>query len=135
MSEQNQGFLPSLALLLDDDSLMLDILEEMLHQVGVSQVLKHLDAKRALQDLQARVPDLLICDLSIPDTDGIEFLDKVALLEYKGGVILHSGMDHGVIRAAGLLAKRHGLNVLGSYQKPMDMDSLRQALAKMSAPQ
>ena len=79
-----------------------------------------------------RVPNLLICDLSMPDMDGIEFLDKVAQLGYSGSVLLHSGVDAGVIRAAERLAKAHGLHVIGSFGKPISKTSLMHSLSSIS---
>jgi CheY-like chemotaxis protein len=72
---------------------------------------------------------MLICDLALPEMDGIEFLQAAAQQGYRGGVILLSGMDSGVCNAAGELARVLGLRVAGVYHKPITPEQLRAALA------
>ena len=118
-------------LILDDDSFMLDIISEMLAQLGIDQVMLASDGAQALTILKNEAPDLLLCDLSMPEMDGIEFLRFVATQGYAGSVIVHSGADEGVLKAAERLAKAHGLNVLGAFHKPIDPDLLRSCIAQL----
>ena len=106
-------------LLLDDDIFMLDVLADMIGALGPHQVLRETDARSCLVALAQLSPDLLICDLSMPDMDGIEFLRGAAERHYRGSVLLLSGVDAGVLRAAERLAQAHGLAVLGACPKPL----------------
>lgn len=119
-------------LLLDDDAFTLEILHAMLGQLGQFDVRAESDARRALASLGATLPDLLICDLSMPDMDGIEFLQAAAGAGFRGAVLLLSGMDAGVRRAAERLARAQGLQVLGAYMKPLSQDDLRGAVQALS---
>jgi CheY-like chemotaxis protein len=119
---------PLRILLLDDDTFMLDLLAEMFADLGDFELLAEAGAKAALVTLHAHQPDLLVCDLSMPDMDGIEFLQEAATAGYKGQVMLLSGMDAGVRRAAERLARAHGLNVIGAYKKPLSQEALAEAL-------
>lgn len=121
-------------LLLDDDTFMLDVLADMLAELGNFDVRCESDAKRALHSLASDAPDLLVCDLSMPDMDGIEFLHAAAEAHFRGGVLLLSGMDSGVRRSAERLARAHGLQVLGAYKKPISSAELRAALAMLAGP-
>ncbi len=116
-------------LLLDDDNFTLDLLADMLAELGHADVRCQSDARAALQLLGHAPPALLICDLSMPDMDGIEFIHAAAGAGYRGHVMLLSGMDAGVRRAAERLARAHGLQVLGAYKKPISQAELRAALA------
>jgi CheY-like chemotaxis protein len=116
-------------LLLDDDTFTLDLLTDMLGAIGEVDVRCQSDARSALRTLAAAPPALLICDLSMPDMDGIEFIHAAAGAGYRGHVMLLSGMDAGVRRAAERLARAHGLQVLGAYKKPISPAELRAALA------
>jgi DNA-binding NarL/FixJ family response regulator len=119
---------PLRILLLDDDTFMLDLLGDMFADLGDFELLAESGAKAALLTLHQRHPDLLVCDLSMPDMDGIEFLQEAAAAGYKGQVMLLSGMDVGVRRAAERLARAHGLNVIGAYKKPLSQETLAEAL-------
>ena len=129
---------PSLrVLLLDDDTFMLDLLADMVAALGPHQVHSETDAKRCLAQLARFAPDLLICDLSMPDMDGIEFLRYAAEREFQGSVLLLSGVDSGVLRAAERLAAAHGLDILGACAKPLPAaqlaEMLQRAIAKRHA--
>ena len=127
----SHSLLPQRVLLLDDDNFTVEVMADMLAALGDFPVLCETDAKRALATLAAQRPDLLICDLSMPDMDGIEFMHAAAAAGFQGSVMLLSGMDEGVRRSAERLARAHGLKVLGAWQKPISAADLRSALAAL----
>ena len=136
MSDTGPGLLPAArlrVLLLDDDSFMLELLHAMLDDIGAFEVLPETSARRALATLASSAPDLLVCDLSMPNMDGIEFMHAAAAAGFKGCVMLLSGMDAGVRKAAERLARAHGLRVLGAYKKPISPEQLREVLAPLVA--
>ena len=118
-------------LLIDDDPFMLNLLADMLAELGGFAVHAETTARGALARLGSAPPGLLICDLSMPDTDGIEFLQAAAAAGYGGSVMLLSGMDAGVRHAAEHLARAHGLKVIGAYRKPISLAQLGAALAPL----
>ncbi|KQQ87332.1 response regulator [Massilia sp. Leaf139] len=120
---------PPRVLVLDDDRFMLEMLKDMLHTIGVREVYTEATTRHALATLAEQVPDVLVCDLALPDMDGIEFLQAAAERGFRGGVILLSGMDSGVRDAAGELARVLGLHVAGIFRKPIAPDQLRSAVA------
>jgi DNA-binding response OmpR family regulator len=63
--------------------------------------------------------DLIMLDLVMPDTDGIELLRVLAQARHRAGIILMSGFDRRVLAAAETLAKGLGLAVRGHIQKPI----------------
>ncbi|MGX4643388.1 response regulator [Massilia sp. SYSU DXS3249] len=119
---------PPRVLVLDDDRFMLDMLKDMLEQIGVRDIYTEASTRHALSTLAEASPDMLICDLALPDMDGIEFLQVAAQRGFGGGVILLSGMDSGVRNAAGELARVLGLRVAGIFRKPIALDELRSAV-------
>jgi EAL domain-containing protein (putative c-di-GMP-specific phosphodiesterase class I) len=118
-------------LVLDDEVFILDVVRDMLAGLGNFDITVETDGSRALAALTERQIDLLICDLSMPDMDGVEFLRFAAATSFQGSVLLHSGMDDAVRKAAERLAKAHGLHILGAYKKIIERDSMMGALGRL----
>lgn len=116
-------------LVLDDDHLLLEVMREMLSSCGDCEIVLELDARQALARLTEAMPDVVICDLVLPEMDGIEFLQAAASHGYTGKVILLSALEDEVREAAEELARALGLQVVGSFRKPLAPEQLRQALA------
>lgn len=125
---------PRRVLLLDDDRFMLEVLRDMLGMLdkdedgGPFDVHAELDARRALAILPRHAPELLICDLAMPEMDGIEFLQAAASQGFGGRVILVSALEDGVRDAATELARALGLQVAGAFRKPLAIEQLRRAV-------
>ncbi len=119
MNQRAPSLPPLRVLLLDDDTFMLALLADMLDDLGYEDVTGASSARKALAVLEQQAPDLLICDLGMPDMDGIEFLRLLAESGYDGTVVLLSGMDAGVLKAAERLAMAQGLTILGACKKPV----------------
>jgi len=116
-------------LVLDDDPLMLELMQEMLLACGPCKITLETESRQALARLDEALPDVLICDLMLPEMDGIEFLQAAAAQGYQGKVILISALEDGVREAAGELARALGLQVVGSFRKPLEQNQLSTALA------
>lgn len=116
-------------LLLDDDRFMLSLLTDMLAELGTFEVFAEADSMQALATLAATAPDLLICDLALPEMDGVEFLQAAASRGFRGKVVLLSGMDAGVREAARELARVLGLQVAAALHKPIGLEQLRAVVA------
>ena len=130
-TDTTAGPAPLRVLLLDDDSFLLELLQDMLDDLGNFTVFAESDARQALATVAREHPELLVCDLSLPDMDGIEFLLAAARSGFAGCVMLLSGMDSGVRKAAERLARAHGLRVLGAFPKPITREALKAALAPL----
>lgn len=63
-------------------------------------------------------PSHVIVDLVMPGLDGVETLRLLANTEFRGLVIIASGLGSRVLEAAGRAAAENGLNLLGILPKP-----------------
>ena len=122
---------PPLVLVIDDDTFSQEFFSEMLEHCGVTDVHYAGNGAKALRTLSTlpRTPDLLICDIFMPDMDGIEFLDHLAKAHYTGNILLVSGEDVSMMAIAVEVAKANGLKLLGALTKPVSMHFLKQALS------
>lgn len=78
-------------------------------------------------------PDLLVLDLQLPDTDGIEVLRDLRARLYSGPIVLVSGHAPRTLRAAETVAREQGLQVRGTLHKPFSMGRFRELLAEIPA--
>lgn len=72
--------------------------------------------------------NILILDLQMPKTDGIEVIRHLAKMENSPELILMSGQDAGVLSGAENLAVAHALVVRGTLEKPLSIARLRSLL-------
>jgi CheY-like chemotaxis protein len=86
---------------------------------------------RELPDLLARwKPAVLTLDLCMPQEDGIAVLPTLNESGFEGGLLIISGQEDWLRRAAGRLASAQGLKVIGDLAKPIDIKTLRETLIK-----
>ena len=74
-------------------------------------------------------PDVVIIDLALAGTDGIEILKFLAAERSEALVLIASGFDERVVEAAMRFGAAVGLNVGGALPKPVLVQDLRCALA------
>ena len=123
-------------LVLDDDAFTASLLCHLLHGHGFSRVASCDSGEEALAWLSnpAQCPDLILCDLNMPEMDGIEFVRRLAVQGFQGCLILVTGEEPRIMRTAEQLVKAHGLQVLGCLQKPVSRAQLGQVLDQWQAP-
>lgn len=116
-------------LVVEDDEITRDVAQELLEQIGVQQVHAAQDGARGLKKLKAlaRV-DVVVVDIYMPDMDGIEFISELAKIEFKGRIIIVSGVSLETLDLARQLADASGIHVVGAMVKPLRKELLAQAL-------
>ena len=121
-----------LVLVVDDDSFSQEIFTEMLLSLGITDIHTAASGRLGLRTLAAlpRAPDCVICDVYMPDMDGIEFLAELAKRGYQGGVILVSGLDITMMDIAQQVAVAEGLKMLGALTKPVPLAVLEEVMAQ-----
>jgi CheY-like chemotaxis protein len=118
-------------LVVDDDPLLLDHTVCILRRTGLSGIDPAVSGKDALDILSRKGIhgiDMILCDLNMPEMDGIEFLKHLAVLQFQGHIILISGTVNQALQSAEQLASVLNLNILGTLGKPLDRKNFEEML-------
>ncbi|KPA51912.1 histidine kinase [Photobacterium leiognathi subsp. mandapamensis] len=78
----------------------------------------------ALKIMQQYQPHLLLCDLNMPEMDGISFLGHIAKQNYKGSIIITSALKQDILTSVEKMCLNYNLNLLGSLSKPTCLKQL-----------
>ena len=119
-------------LVIDDHAFVRRILCGMLSPLGLKEVAEAADGVEAMIRLKddPNPFDVIFCDLQLPGRDGIEILRDLSELESRAGIVLISGEDESVLKAARNLATEQGLRVLGSLSKPIGADQVKAVMER-----
>ncbi len=124
------------ALVVDDDDFARLTMRRALLKLGAGEVLEASHGREALDCLSARPSiDVILCDLNMPEVDGIETLRRLADLRLGHRIILTSGTDPRALRSAKEMAANFGLKSPFAITKPITVSKLRQALSGASQPE
>ncbi len=115
---------------LDDDDFSHEVIAASLNELGISTIYAANNGEDALRQLSemAVEPDVFICDILMPDMDGMDFLTALKKLNYQGKVMLVSGIAKDVLVIAENVAKTDGINIIGAFVKPIKLDELQKAI-------
>lgn len=119
-------------MLIDDEPFVLKLLGLQLNNLGFTEVVSFSGGKQALSILECDTTafDLVICDLQMPEMDGIVFVRNLADIGYRNGLILVSGEEERILTTVAKLANSHKLDVLGVLEKPVLSESLMALIVK-----
>lgn len=122
--------------IVDDDPIMTAITESFFGKRGVERIHTASNGRQALELLDAiTYPiDFLLCDLNMPEMDGVQFLRHLKDRRFSGHIAILSGEDDAVVRMAHNLAQTHDLNIEGTLKKPVKLNELEALVRNLCAP-
>lgn len=118
-------------LIVEDHPFQLIATQMQLNRLGFFRLTPALDANEAREECARRNEpfDLLLCDINLPDTDGIELLSELAEDGHIRQAIFLSCRDTDELQTLQTTLRDQGLPVLACLSKPLDEWVLMQTLA------
>ena len=116
-------------LVVDDQPDILDFVGQVAEAIGFKVRLAN-NAQKFRDALHEFNPSLVILDLQIPQTDGVELIRELGNLGTRAAILISSGMDQRVLTSAEQLGVAHGLTMAGMLQKPIMLADLEAVLAQ-----
>ncbi|MFR0688247.1 response regulator [Enterobacterales bacterium AE_CKDN230030158-1A_HGKHYDSX7] len=117
-------------LVVEDHPFQLIATQIHLNRMGFFRLIPALNAAEAREECKHRSEpfDLLLCDINLPDTDGVELVRELAETGQIRYAILLSSRDEAELQALQQAFEEHGLPVLACLPKPLDQWALMQVL-------
>lgn len=115
-------------LVVEDDAGIRDTLGEILQEETIHQIFLAQDGESCLKMLQTATPDLFLLDYRLPDTNGLELLDRIRRIKsYEQTPV--------VLMSASLSRENITRDHLRYLRKPFDLDRLLQMVEEALIPQ
>lgn len=115
-------------LLVEDNELTAIEIEQLLQAAHFSRITRAANGREALELLKQSAADLILSDLRMPVMGGYEFLQRLAEHEYRGGIIIVSGVDQEIMQSVESGLSSSKLNILGVFSKPLDIEDIESAV-------
>ncbi|MGR9087251.1 MAG: EAL domain-containing response regulator [Gammaproteobacteria bacterium] len=122
-------------LVVEDDDFQRETLVEMLRTLGATSIEQAADGYQALEIFQADRPNpihIVLCDLEMPEMDGMEFFRHMGSTHPDISIVIVSALDSALITSVEKMVSAYGLRLLGAVEKPISLSQL-DALIKQQA--
>ena len=117
-------------LLIDDEPALADFVAQTAQLCGFAPAVAS-DRDSFQRGFAEATPDVVVLDLGMPNTDGVEFLRFLADHRFDGPVLIVSGFDRRVLESAFRLGSALGLTMVGPLEKPVRLEDLEQLLESL----
>ncbi|MDR3726835.1 MAG: EAL domain-containing response regulator [Terracidiphilus sp.] len=114
-------------LILDDDPAIGGMILDIAQSAGVEA--RYIpDPEEFFAAIRDWKPTHVTVDLKMPQMDGVEVMMRLAKMEFRGAIVISSGVGERVLDAAARSAVEHGLVICGVLSKPFSPSALRSLL-------
>lgn len=120
---------PNRLLVVDDQEDILDFVAQVAESMDYSVALAA-SAEEFYAQLNEFGPTLIVLDLQMPGTDGIELLRYLGRQAVRVPVLISSGMDARVLTSAERFGRSVGLDIAGVLQKPLMLAEFEEVLIR-----
>lgn len=120
-------------LVVEDDDFQRKILVKMLRSLGATSIRDAANGQQALDILHAenaKLKDIAICDLNMPEMDGMEFLRHLGQENSAISIIILSTLDKALLASVAKMSVAYGMKLLGVFEKPISVAQLETLISK-----
>ena len=120
-------------LVVEDDGFQRKTVINMLRSLGATSILDAGNGKEALEiirGLNSNPVNVAICDLNMPEMDGMELLRHLSHENHNVAIIIISALNGKLLASVGGMAKMFGIKLLGAIEKPIMLTTLNELLLK-----
>jgi response regulator of citrate/malate metabolism len=112
-----------------------EIARHAFQRLGITDIAFAADGVAGLKilDLMEPKPDLILCDIFMPEKDGIEIVSASVEHKFAGSLILISSGDPAMLKIRQLLANNGKIHVLGVRMKPLNQQALANAVEALQS--
>lgn len=124
-------------LIMDDSPTACELARIAVLEAGYEDVRMVASARACLEVLSADDcdVDVVLCDLMMPEMDGVEFLRYAAALPKRPALVFVSGGETVLLQGARDTAQARQFRVLGTVQKPITAEGIGRILRRLAEPE
>lgn len=112
-------------LILDDNPVQCIHTESLLNDAGFHRVTSAHSAQEAFCALRRQAHQVVILDLDMPDTDGVQFIDRLSDSGLDPVLVISSFHDRRILCSVDRMARERGFAVAGHFPKPFSLEQAR----------
>lgn len=120
-------------LVVEDDDFQRRMVVNMLRSLGATSICDASNGKQALEmirEAKSNPVDVALCDLNMPEMDGMEFLRHLSQEQHSISIIITSALDSKLLASVAKMTKMYGIKLLGAIEKPIMPGQLKELLSK-----
>lgn len=109
-------------LVVEDDDFQRDVIVDILLRLGalkITEARTGTEALNVLNQTKSNLIDIILCDLNMPEMDGMEFLRHIGNAHSPVATIIMSALDGALIESVRKMAGAYGIYLLGAIEKPI----------------
>ncbi|TGM60322.1 EAL domain-containing protein [Leptospira vanthielii] len=120
-------------LVVEDDDFQREVIVDILMRLGVQKVTEArtgTEALKIINEVNYSPIDIILCDLNMPEMDGMEFLRHIGNSHSTIATIIMSALDGALIESVKKMAGAYGTYLLGAIEKPVTPAHLEALFSK-----
>lgn len=121
-------------LIIEDDTFHATILKRFLSSLTSANILVAKNGHEAVEALEHHCPDIIFCDLYMPDMDGVEFIRHFSKTNLSASLVLTSSVSNDVQESVMDMARSYGLDNISKLPKPISKADIATVLRHQQSP-